>query len=431
AATSQSEHQTPNTECLFSDVLVGDVWLCAGQSNMGFPMSAAEGGKEAASAPHSPMIRLLRIPERTALAPQEDMHACWSNSTAEAVSDFSAAGFFFADRLQRELGRPIGMIQAAHGGTVAEAFMSPEALAAPAFRPITATWEQWMKEYPATPEERAKVGEQRRRKLVAAGKIPPPWPLDPWPPDHYHRPSLLFNGMIRPLIPYSIRGVLWYQGEANGWRACQYRDLLPALIADWRRQWGQTALPVLLVQLPPFEVDWLEKDVWAELREAQLLVSQHVPHTAMVETLDLADGTDIHPPRKREVGERLALAALATVYGRKVTYSGPIYRSLRIEGDRVRLRFDHATGGLTAKDGQLHGFTVAGSDRRFVPAEAHIEGETILVGADSVRGPVAVRYGWCNAPVAALFNGAGLPASPFRTDNWPGITEGRVAPDEY
>jgi sialate O-acetylesterase len=430
-ASSPVEHPASNSERLFSDVLVGDVWLCAGQSNAGFPVSAAEGGKEAAAAPHSPLIRLLRLPERTALTPQEDVNACWTLSTTQAVGDFSAAGFFFAGKLQRELGRPIGMIQAAHGGTVAEAFMSPPALAGKPFRPILATWEQWVREYPPTPEGRAKIAEQRKQKLLAAGKVPPPWPLEPWPPDHFHRPSLLFNSMIHPLTPYSIRGVLWYQGEANGWRAHQYRDLLPALIADWRKQWHQRAMPFLIVQLPGFEADWLEKDVWAELREAQWLVSRRVPHTAMIETIDLADGTDIHPPKKREVGERLALAALATVYGKKATFSGPIYRSMKREGNRMRLRFDHAAGGLTAKNGDLRGFSIAGLDRRCVAASARIEGETVVVWSDAVPMPKAVRYGWSNAPVATLFNNAGLPASPFRTDDWPGITDGRNEPDEH
>lgn len=419
-----------DAELLVSDILVGDVWLCAGQSNAGFPVSAAVRGKSAA-APHSPLIRLLRIPERVALTPQEDVRTCWATSTAEAVGGFSAVGYFFAKRLQRGLGRPVGMIQAAHGGAVAEAFMSPEALADKQFLPILTTWERWVKEYPATPEERAKIGEQRKQKLIAAGKIPPPWPLEPWPPDHFHRPSALFNGMIHPLGSYPIRGVLWYQGEANGWRAHQYRELLPALIADWRRHWRQPALPFLLVQLPGFEADWLEKDTWAELREAQLLTSKRVLHTAMVETLDLADGTNIHPPRKSEVGERLALAALATAYGKEATFSGPIYRAMEHEGGRIRLRFDYTTGGLSARNGELRGFAIAGPDHRFVPAKVQIEGETLMAWADTVRAPEAVRYGWANAPVATLFNGAGLPASPFRTDGWPGITEGRLEPDEY
>lgn len=415
----------------FGDVLVGEVWLCSGQSNMGLPIREAEGGEEAAIAAHSPLVRLFRVPERVALDPQPDLQSSWTGCTLSTVAEFSAVGFFFAEQLQRDLGTPVGVIQAAYGGAVAEAFVSPQALAEPRFAPILQTWERFIREYPATPEARAQVAEARRQQLIASGKVPPPWPLDPKPADHFHRPSSLFNGMIHPLIPYALRGVLWYQGEANGWRGYQYRDLLPGLIADWRRQWGRPELPFLFVQLPGFEADWLEQDVWPELREAQLLTWRRVPHTAMVEAIDVGDPWEIHPRQKREIGRRLELAALATVYGRQVEFSGPVFRSLERQGQRVRLSFDHVTGGLIGKGEELAGFTIAGPDRGFVPATAVVEGETIVVWSDQVEAPAAVRYGWSNAPAASLFNGAGLPASPFRTDDWPGITQGRVEPEAY
>ncbi len=223
-------------------------------------------------------------------------------------------------------------------------------------------------------------------------------------------PGVLFNGMIAPLLPYPIRGVVWYQGEANVGRERQYRTLFPALIADWRRAWGEGDFPFLFVQIAPY------KGMTPEIREAQLLSWQRTPNTAMAVTIDCGDAEDIHPAHKQPMGARLALAARALAYGEKIEYSGPVFASAQFAGPRAVLRFTHVGGGLAAKDGALPGFTIAGADKVFHPAGAVIEGETVVVTAEGVPHPVAVRYGWANVPVGSLFNAAGLPASPFRTD---------------
>jgi sialate O-acetylesterase len=235
-----------------------------------------------------------------------------------------------------------------------------------------------------------------------------------WPPDDSsltpNVPTELYNGMITPLLPYAMRGVIWYQGESNVGRDRQYRTLFPALIADWRQAWGEGDFPFLFVQLAPFNGNT------PELREAQLLTAQHTTNTAMAVTIDCGDANDIHPPHKQPIGARLALAARALAYGEKLEYSGPVFESMNIKGSNAVLRFTHIGGGLVAKDGPLQGFTAAGEDKVFHPAQAEISGKTIVVHSAAVSRPVAVRYGWANVPEGNLFNRAGLPASPFRSD---------------
>ncbi|MFA0752919.1 MAG: hypothetical protein IMHGJWDQ_000683 [Candidatus Fervidibacter sp.] len=230
--------------------------------------------------------------------------------------------------------------------------------------------------------------------------------------------------MVAPLIPYAIRGVIWYQGESNVGRAYQYRKLFPALIASWRKAWGQGDFPFLFVQLANYLPRRSEpsESAWAELREAQLLTFKTVPNTGMAVAIDIGEADDIHPRNKQDVGKRLALAALAIAYGQKIVWSGPIYRSMRIEGNRIRLFFDHVGSGLVAKGDKLVGFAIAGKDRKFVWAKAEIEGDTVVVWSEQVPEPVAVRYGWADNPECNLYNREGLPASPFRTDDWPGVT---------
>ena len=235
-----------------------------------------------------------------------------------------------------------------------------------------------------------------------------------WPPTDYSQsssaPTVLYNGMIAPLLPYAIRGAIWYQGESNVGRERQYRTLFPTMIADWRHAWGEGDFPFLFVQIAPYHGNS------PEIREAQLLSWQNTTNTAMAVTIDCGDANDIHPPRKQPMGARLALAARAIAYGEKLEYSGPVFKSMKIEGSEVVLRFTHPGGGLVAKDGPLKGFTIAGADKIFHPAQAEIRGQTIVVASDVVSRPVAVRYGWANVPEGNLFNRAGLPASPFRTD---------------
>lgn len=216
--------------------------------------------------------------------------------------------------------------------------------------------------------------------------------------------------MIAPIIPYAIKGVIWYQGEGNAGNSPEYRTLFPRLIADWREKWGQGEFPFLFVQVAPFQ------SLPPGIREAQLLSWQKTPGTAMVVTTDVGSATDLHPKQKEPVGARLALAARAVAYGEKIEYSGPVFDALKIEGDRAVLGFTHIGSGLVAKGGELRGFTIAGADKKFIAAKAEIKGDTVVVSSDAVRAPVAVRYGWENVPQVNLFNQEGLPASPFRTD---------------
>ncbi|MCA1618095.1 MAG: sialate O-acetylesterase [Acidobacteria bacterium] len=264
------------------------------------------------------------------------------------------------------------------------------------------------------------AGEWSYRPSVALGDLATQPP--PQGGNDYGVPSIRYNGMIAPLVPFAVRGAIWYQGETNVGRAAQYERLLPLLIRDWRARFGVGDFPFLIVQL----ANYLERreqpadSDWARLREAQLRVSRSVPNSGLAVTIDIGDARDIHPKNKRDVGERLALAALAKVYGRKVEYSGPVYRRMKVEGDRVRLTFDRAEGGLVAGGGgRLRGFAVAGEDGRFVWAEASIEGDEVIVRSPRVERPAAVRYGWADNPDCNLYNRAGLPASPFRTDDSP------------
>jgi len=253
------------------------------------------------------------------------------------------------------------------------------------------------------------------------------FPPRPAPPDSYHLlPSVLYNAMIAPLMPYGIRGIIWYQGESNAQRAYEYRTLFPAMIRDWRKNWAQGDFPFLFVQLANYMPVKPEpgEDEWAELREAQVLALS-VPRTAMAVTIDIGDANDIHPRNKQELGNRLALAARAIAYGEKIEYSGPIYRegSLKKEDGKIRLRFDHVGGGLVAKGPELKGFSIAGEDEKFVWAKAKIENDSVIVRSDKVPQPLAVRYAWAINPECNLYNKEGLPASPFRTDDWPGLTQ--------
>ncbi|MGH7601070.1 MAG: sialate O-acetylesterase [bacterium] len=264
------------------------------------------------------------------------------------------------------------------------------------------------------------TGEWRYQLGADLQKLPPRPALANTP----NRPTVLYNAMIAPLVPFAMRGAIWYQGESNAGRAHQYRTLFPLLIKDWRARWGQGDFPFLFVQLANYQPVAKEPvdDSWAELREAQTMTLT-LPKTGMAVTIDIGDADDIHPGNKQDVGKRLALNARRLVYGENITYSGPIYKSMKIEGNHIRLFFDHAQDGLMSKGGDnLHGFAVAGADRKFIWAEAMIDGKTVVVSSSQIAKPVAVRYAWATNPVCNLYNRAGLPASPFRTDAWPEIT---------
>jgi sialate O-acetylesterase len=559
-----------NKTLTVQDILVGEVWVCSGQSNMQFGMRATTTAKEDIAAANHPEIRLFTVPRESALEPLKDFRSAWKVCTPESVAEFTAVGYHFGRNLHERLNVPVGLIQSSWPGTQAEEWTAQKALDAdPDFTPILDRWNQagpeihelyrrpvdfdltfddfefvpfeggsgtqplddfdggaanrfggeWTNR--SRPEDEFTMdrvrpgyggngaalrfsGEQRVPDSVqiqsafgAAGEArdmsrfsglrffvrgkgffrihvlqqsirdsdnytsailgaPGDWtsvtvrfselkrggwgrpasfapeeltgilieaiPAAITPP---RPPSGLFNAMIAPLAPFAIRGAAWYQGEGNAGRAYQYRKLLPAMIRSWRETWGQDDFPFLIVQLPNFRQRKAEpgEGNWAELREAQLLTHKTVPNTGLVVTIELGEADDVHPRDKREVGRRLALSALGGVYRQERVYSGPIHDSMNVEGNRVRVRFRHTGGGLIVKDGgPLKGFAVAGEDRKFVWAQAKIEGHSVVVWSDAVPRPAAVRYAWADNPECNLYNREGLPASPFRTDDWPGLT---------
>jgi sialate O-acetylesterase len=551
-----------------SDLLVGEVWICSGQSNMGLPTSAAQHATAEIAAATHPRIRLLHVGNISSATPVADIAQTWTVCSPETVGSFSAVGYFFGRDLHQAFDVPIGLIESDWGGTPAESWTSYPVLAAdPQLAGLARFYDAALAGYPAAkaaydeavakgraPTEHAdetgwekpdldtaawKPMEQPRRfedaglvidgvvwfrrtveipaavagrdlvltlgpiddsdrtawdgepvgetagwnvdrsyaipaRLATAGRhviavrvldtggfggiwgrpeqlalkpaaggeaiglagtwlyrvaeaIPSP-PAAPMGPGHPWLPSGLRNGMITPLIPYAIRGVIWYQGESNANRAWQYRTLLPALIRDWRSAWGQGDFPFYIVQLANFTPAPAEpgESDWAELRDAQLNTLRTVPATGLASAIDIGDAKDIHPTDKQEVGRRLSLWAIAAADGGKTECSGPLYAGATVEGSRVRVRFDHLGGGLVAKGGPLTRFAIAGADRTWVWADAVIDGDTVVVSSPAVPAPVAVRYAWANNPAGCnLVNRAGLPASPFRSDDWPLTTVGR------
>lgn len=415
-------------EIALKNVIVGEVWVCSGQSNMEWPMSLARDAKSEIAAAANPQIRLFSVEHHVAGEPQTDVKGAWVECSPESVKDFSAVAYFFGREIHGTTGRPVGLIKTAWGGTPAEAWTSRPMLESnETFAPILARWDEVVKNADAAKAEYDKqmvAWTEAAAKAKEKGEPEPPKPGAPLMPDHPHRAAGLYNGMIAPLVPYAIKGAIWYQGESNASRAYQYRSLFPAMIRDWRAAWNQGEFPFLFVQLANFTPAVPEPgdSDWAELREAQL-GALALPRTGMAVIIDIGEADDIHPRNKQDVGARLALAAGHIAYRRNGVFSGPVYRGMRREGNSLRLEFDHIGGGLVAKYGQpLKGFAIAGKDRKFVWAEAVIQGKTIVVSSDKVPEPAAVRYGWANNPNCNLFSKAGLPATPFRTDDWPGVT---------
>jgi sialate O-acetylesterase len=573
-----------STTLTFKNVLVGEVWICSGQSNMEWPLVNAKGGAEAVAQANYPEIRLFTVQKITSASPLDDVKGRWVVTTPETVGQFSAVGYFFGRELYQQLKVPIGLIHSSWGGTPAESWTSYQALAStPELKPIIdryeeslkslperqrdyeralAQWEQkhiyadpgnkgetlgfadaalntadwkkmnlpqyfetagvdidgavWFRKVIQVPETWAgkdlilnltaiddydttyfngtKVGGLGKETpasyatprhysvpaaLVHAGrnvvavrvfdsagdggfagdgqmslalagatqsediKLEGVWDykvelaLEPKHPDwgsrpqepgpnNQNSPAVLYNAMLAPLMPYAIRGAIWYQGESNASRAYQYRTLFPLMIRDWRRAWGEGDFPFYYVQLANWHSVKTEptESEWAELREAQTM-TLHEPSTGMAVIIDIGDANDIHPRNKLDVGHRLAVWALAETYHQKIEPSGPLFDSYSIEGNKVRLRFKHSAGLHTADSGPPKGFAIAAVDQKFYWADARIEGDTILIWNQSVATPVAVRYAWADNPTVNLYNGANLPASPFRTDDWQGVTVNR------
>lgn len=401
-----------------NDVAVGEVWVNSGQSNMAFMLRNDANAEATAAASTDPQLRFFAVGTNASDTPLDTVPGKWVSANPTSSPNFSAVGYYFARELRKSLKVPVGMLSTSVGGTPAEAWTSHESLASnPELKSIfeaqaaaIQTWPKAVENYQKNEPKLIEAWQARAEKAKAANQPIPRKPVSPEDPTkNKRRPSCLYNAMIAPLQPYAIRGAIWYQGEANSQRGKQYRTLFPTMIADWRKAWGEGEFPFFFVQIAPHQ------NQTPELREAQLLTSQNVPHTGMAVITDYGEATNIHPKHKEPVGTRLSLAARALTYGEKIEYSGPTFDSLKIDGGKAVLKFQHAAG-LTAKDGELKGFTIAGDDKNFVPAKAEIKGDTVTVSAEQVTKPVAVRYGWANIPDVNLYNEAGLPASPFRTD---------------
>jgi sialate O-acetylesterase len=368
---------------VLKNVLVGEVWIGSGQSNMEWSVAASANPQEEIQNGTYPEIRLFTVPKKRAGAePQEDVVGQWSECTPDTVKGFSAVLYFFGRDLHKQLKVPVGLIHTSWGGTPAEHWMPNSAFAADASLKQTS--------------------------------------------DHPHaqnvmkEPGTLYNGMVAPLVPYAIQGVIWYQGESNVPMAKEYRKLFPAMIQGWRKEWNQGDFPFLYVQIAP----WVYSNIptWPRsgcplVREAQLKTLS-LPKTGMAVTMDIGDVNDIHPKNKQEVGRRLAHCARAQAYGEDLVYSGPLFKSMKVDGSKIVLSFDHLGGGLAQQGDKLRTFQIAGKDQQFVDATAEIVGETVVVHSPQVAEPVAVRYAWQDDALPNLMNRAGLPASPFRTDNF-------------
>jgi sialate O-acetylesterase len=413
------------------NILIGEVWVCSGQSNMEFAVKQAKNSaEEIADANNYPQIRQFLVGRKVIYTPMYNCSGKWVVCNSQTVGNFTAVGYFFGRELTRQLNNaPVGLIHTSWGGTPAESWMSREVLENdPNFQPI-------LKRFDAISSDinniKAKYKEDIQKynsivpQLKAEGKPLPPRPEEPIGPGHAYSPTGLYNGMIVPIVPYGIRGAIWYQGESNTWRAYQYRTLFPAMIQNWRDIWKQGDFPFLFVQLANYMAEKPEpgQSDWAELREAQLMTLAK-PNTGMAVIIDIGEASDIHPKNKQDVGKRLALWALAKTYGKDIVYSGPIYTLMEVQGNKAILHFSSVGGGLMAKGDSLKGFAIAGEDKKFVWADAKIEGSTVVVSSDKVAAPVAVRYAWADNPACNLYNKEGLPATPFRTDTWRGRTDG-------
>lgn len=408
------------------DVYVGELWVASGQSNMEWLLRETTGAADEIAASQNEGIRIFKVKRTLKDERQTDASGEWRAASPSNSGGFTAVGYYFAKLIQEKLGVPVGIVDSTWGGTPAAAWTPRGDLERDAeLNGFITRYEEACRLFP---ERNPPYLEKLRAWEAASGPKPTreqtlAKPQPPVGPGHPSTPSGLFNGMVAPLTPLRIRGVIWYQGESDAPRAATYRKLFPTLIESWRREWQQPDLPFLYVQIANYiaKRDTAAGSPWAELREAQLQTLR-VPHTGMAVTIDIGEPNDIHPRNKREVGRRLSLLARERVYGETLETSGPVLVQAARAGGVWRLRFSHTAGSLKSNDGgAIRGFAIAGEDRRFVPAEARVDGDELVISGP-VKEPVAVRYAWAENPIATLVNAAGLPASPFRTDDWPLVT---------
>lgn len=424
-----------STTVTIKDVLVGEVWVCSGQSNMQWAVASANDPQLEALTAKFPRLRLITIPQIGTQEAQDNFEGKWEAVTPQSVLQFSAVGYFFGRQLHQTLDVPVGLIDNAWGGSACEAWIPRDVLQKNGHVELLAHWDKLANDYDAAAietnfQKAVENWKKRSASAKAAGKPNPPYPRRPRNPlTGQHRPANLYQGVLNPIIGYPIQGAIWYQGEANATRAKQYQDLFPLMIQTWREAWGQGDFSFYWVSLADFkdEVSEPSDADWAELREAQTMTMSKLPRTGEVIITDLGEAHDIHPRNKQDVAKRLARWALAQNYGyTELVHRSPIYKSHKVNGNRVMIHFDHVGRGLDTHDvRQVLGFTLAGADKKFHPAQARIVGQAqVEVWSDEVSEPVAVRYAWANNPICNLQNRSHLPATPFRTDQWKGITEG-------
>ncbi len=411
------------TSVILHDVVIGEVWLASGQSNMEWPLNRTRDSSAEIARANSPLIRHLRVDHIPSDTPTDTVKTSgWKVSSSDTAGDFTAVGYFFARELSAKLHVPVGIIHSSWGGTPIESWIGESILkTSKAWPRFEKEWEEAVKVFPQKKADYAALDAAWRKadeESRSTGKPNPlPWPHPPVGPGTAYAPGGLFNGMILPMAPYALRGALWYQGESNVGRAGEYSELLPALISNWRKTWGQKEYAFLVVQLPNYTDHNPTGRNWAELREAQT-AALPLPGASVAVTIDGDEPDNLHSTNKKPVGDRLAFAAEANVYKiPNVEGSGPQFLSAKREGGAIRVQFSHAKG-LNAKTNPAGGFEIAGEDRIFHPASAIIENETVVVSSPEVKDPAAVRYAFTNAPSASLYNAAGLPAGPFRSDTW-------------
>lgn len=417
------------------NVAVGEVWIASGQSNMEWTLNKAKDAEKEIAACDFPDIRVFTVVKKGSATPLDDVKGKWDVATPQTAPAFSAVGYFFSREVHEKLKVPVGLIHSSWGGTPVETWLPESAMKS---NPVFG--EHWAKKQELYPQAKADFEvvmakyKEDAEKAKAEGKPAPRAPRAPDGPDaFYAAPMGLYNGMIAPLAPYTIRGAIWYQGESNAGmnnrgNMMHYGQLFPTMILSWRYEFAkaqgvpreESEFPFLFVQLANYfprreaPVD----SYWAQVRDAQFATLE-VPRTGMAVAIDIGEANDIHPTNKQEVGHRLALSALAQVYFQEMEFSGPLYSGMQTEEGKVRLNFTNSVGMKSRDDGPLKGFALAGADKKFVWADAIIEGDHVVVSSPSIKDPVAIRYGWADNPDCNLVNGVGLPASPFRSDDWP------------
>jgi len=423
-----------NDSIQFNEVFVGEVWIAGGQSNMAFMLQNADNGKDEIARANNKNIRFLMVPYKAFEGDKKRGDMNWRTATSENTASISAVAYYFAKELQAKLNVPVGLICCYKGGSGADTWTSRASLLN---KPELAGYVENYEKYISTLSNEDYIAKIKKYESdskaysdsVKAGKRGLKKPSEPMGEQNYNRPAGLYNTMLKRIMPYTVKGTIWYQGEHNSNRAYLYRSLFPTMIEQWRTDFKNPKMPFLFVQLPSYaNADAQNKAIWPELREAQLLTSQKVKNAGMAVTIDLGEKTDIHPTNKEPVGKRLSAIALNTVYGVEIPFSGPIYSHVKFNDNKAILTFDYIYSGLMVENGDLKGFSICGEDKKFVEAKAEIVNNKVIVTCDKIANPIAVRYGWENWTDANLKNKEGFMASPFRTDNFELLTQGAKAP---